>query len=60
MDPISSTMDTGTAGLYAVKKAIELQSDAVLKVLESAQAPEQSSSSGASVTGIGQNLDIRA
>lgn len=61
MDPISSNPDSGAA-LYAMKKAMEVQGQGILKVLESAQISDSSSpsGSGASVTGIGQNLDIRA
>lgn len=60
MDPLNSPVEMGP-GMYAMKKAIETQGQAVMKVLESAQTPETSSTPGlsASVTGIGQNLDIR-
>lgn len=59
MDPVGSNSG---AALYAMKKAMEVEGQGILKVLESAQAPDSSSlgSSGASVTGIGQKLDIRA
>ncbi len=47
--------------LYAMKKATEIQGQAVLKVLESAGAPQQSpQSSGAALTGVGQKIDIKA
>lgn len=61
MDSVNSTSSTGAA-LYAMKKAMEVQGQGILKVLESAQAPVSlsASSSGSSVTGIGQTLDIRA
>lgn len=61
MDSINSTMGMGPE-LYAMKKAMDIQSEGVMKLLESAQAPQAASlqSSGASVTGIGQNLDIKA
>ncbi len=51
MDPINSNVST-TTQLYALKKAIDLQWQGVMQVLESASA--------SSVTGIGQTLDIRA
>lgn len=61
MDSVNSTSSTGAA-LYAMKKAMDVQGQGILKVLESAQAPVSSSvtSAGSSVTGIGQTLDIRA
>lgn len=48
------------AQIYAMKKAINVQEQGALKVLESAglQSPAKSSS-GAAVTGIGQKLDIK-
>lgn len=61
MDSINATMGMGPE-LYAMKKAIDVQSQGILKLLESAQAPVTSSSassSGASLTGIGQQLDIK-
>ncbi|HEX5670825.1 MAG TPA: hypothetical protein VFX66_04750 [Sulfuricurvum sp.] len=59
MDPInSSTM--ASPEIFAMKKAIEVQGEGVMKVLESAQAPSESSTSGSSLTGIGQTLDLRA
>ena len=47
------------AQIYAMKKAIDVQEQGTLKVLESANLQTQKTS-GASVTGIGQNLDIKA
>lgn len=47
--------------LYAMKKATEVQANAVLKVLESAGVPQQGpQQSGASLTGIGRKIDIQA
>ena len=46
------------AQIYAMKKAIDVQSQGTLKVLESATAQTQQTS-GASLTGIGQKLDIK-
>jgi len=60
MDPIS--LNTGTdTGIYAMKKAMEVQGQGLEKLLESAKAPStpSASSSGASVTGLGQTLDIK-
>jgi hypothetical protein len=61
MDAISSNVSTDI-GIYAMKKAIESQGEAVLKVLESAQAPQTapSQTSGLASEGIGQTLDVRA
>lgn len=61
MDAINSTLGMGPE-MYAMKKAIDTQGEGVLKLLESAQAPVAPSdpSSAAAVTGIGQQLDIRA
>lgn len=59
MDPINSNTMTGPE-IFAMKKAIEVEGQAVMKVLESAQAPSESSNSGSSLTGIGQTLDLRA
>lgn len=60
MDPINSNANTGPQ-MYAMKKAIEVQGEGIMKVLESAQNTNTESSAGssASATGIGQNLDIR-
>jgi hypothetical protein len=47
--------------LYAMKKATEVQANAVLKVLESSGVPQQGpQNSGAALTGVGQKLDIKA
>jgi len=61
MDSVNTTLGMGPE-LYAMKKAMDTQAQGVLKVLESAQAPAVSSagSSGASLTGMGQKLDIKA
>ena len=59
MDPINSNAIAGPE-IFAMKKAIEVQGEGVMKVLESAQAPSESSTSGSSLTGIGQTLDLRA
>lgn len=60
MDPINSNMGMG-AEMYVMKKAIDSQSEGVMKLLESIPVPQETSSSSASeLTGIGQNLDIRA
>ncbi|HQS65611.1 MAG TPA: hypothetical protein PLM93_00305 [Sulfuricurvum sp.] len=59
MDAISSNT-VSSPEIFALKKAIEVQEQGVMKVLESAQAPVASSNSGSSLTGIGQTLDLRA
>lgn len=61
MDSLTTTTGMGPE-LYAMKKAVETQGQGVLKLLESAQAPQTSAapSAGASLTGIGQMLDIKA
>lgn len=61
MDPISNTNSTG-AGLYAMKKALEVQGEGIMKVLESAMPSSGNSAtaSGSELTGLGQKLDIRA
>ena len=60
MSEISSGPSLG-AQLYAMKKATDVQSQAVLKVLESvdAQNAQLHSSKAADITGIGKNLDIK-
>lgn len=60
MDPINSNAMTAPA-LYAMKKAVDIQSQSMMKLLDSAQALSDSSNqtSGSSLTGIGQTLDIR-
>lgn len=61
MDPINSNTMTEPQ-LYAMKKAMDIQSQSMMKLLDSAQALSQSSNqtSGSSLTGIGQTLDLRA
>ena len=60
MDPISSQGGMG-AGMYALKKAIDSQDQGIMKLLESAPVPQDSNASlAAELTGIGQNLDIKA
>jgi len=60
MDPISSTTGMGPE-IYAMKKAMEIQGEGVMKLLESADASSSSNTvSGSALTGIGQTLDIRA
>jgi hypothetical protein len=56
MDSINTNLGMGPE-LYAMKKAVQVQSEGLMKVLESATpAP---SVSGAELTGLGQNLDIK-
>lgn len=48
--------------IYAMKKAMETQGQGLMKLLDSAQvsiATGPASSSGSSLTGLGQTLDIR-
>lgn len=61
MDSINSNMGMGPE-LYAMKKAIDVQSQAILKVLESTSpaSAQSNTASGADLTGLGQNLDIKA
>ncbi|MCK9372332.1 MAG: hypothetical protein M0P91_03985 [Sulfuricurvum sp.] len=61
MDAISTNEGSG-AGIYAMKKAMEVQSEGVLKVLESAKTDVSplNQSSGSSLTGMGQTIDIKA
>lgn len=61
MDSISSNTITEPQ-LYAMKKAMDIQGQGLMKLLDSAQALSQSSNqtSGSSLTGIGQTLDLRA
>jgi hypothetical protein len=47
------------AQIYAMKKAIDVQEQGTLKVLESANLQSAEKSSGASVTGVGQKLDVK-
>ena len=59
MDSINTNFGMGPQ-LYAMKKAINVQSEGLMKVLESANpAPTAPSVSGAELTGLGQNLDIK-
>jgi hypothetical protein len=59
MDPINSNLSTATQ-MYALKKAIDLQGQGVMQVLESAQAPSVQQNAASSITGIGQTLDLLA
>jgi hypothetical protein len=61
MDPINSNTMTEPQ-LYAMKKAMDIQGQGLMKMLDSAQALTESSNqtSGSSLTGIGQTLDLRA
>lgn len=59
MDSISS-ITISSPEMYALKKAIDLQGQGLMQVLESAQAPTEQQSSASSITGIGQTLDLRA
>ncbi len=60
MDPISSGPGLEPQ-IYAMKKAMDIQSEGIMKILESIQPSAPSDgSTGASLTGLGQNLDIRA
>lgn len=59
MDAISLNA-VSSPEIFALKKAIEVQEQGVMKVLESTQVPTVSSNSGSSLTGIGQTLDLRA
>lgn len=59
MDSINSNT-VSSPEIFALKKAMEVQEQGVMKVLESAQAPAVSSTSGSLLTGIGQTLDLRA
>lgn len=47
--------------MYALKKAIDSHEQGIMKLLENIPAPSVTSSSpSAELTGIGQNLDIKA
>ncbi len=60
MDPINSSVGMGSE-MYALKKAIDTQGQGIMKLLESIPTPQETPSSSASeLTGLGQNLDIRA
>lgn len=61
MDAINA--GTGTLPeIYAMKKAMEVQEQGVMKALESISpsSSQQSGVSGAGLTGLGQTLDIKA
>lgn len=61
MDSINSNSGTGLE-LYAMKKAIEVQGEGIMKILESAMPSSDLSGSisVSALTGLGQNLDIKA
>ncbi|MDD5053391.1 MAG: hypothetical protein PHO27_11720 [Sulfuricurvum sp.] len=60
MNSINTNSDT-LPGLYAMKKAIDVQSQGIMKMLESiAPSPQTNSVSGTDLTGLGKNLDIKA
>ncbi len=59
MDGIDSGLSSATQ-MYALKKAIDLQGQGIMKVLDSAQTPVVQQNSASAITGIGQTLDIRA
>ncbi len=48
------------AEMFAVKKANETQAIGLDKMLESAKAPQQNNQIAAQLTGLGQQLDIKA
>ncbi len=60
MQGISSGPSAGPQ-MYAMKKAIDVQAQQTLKILESSSLQTQASqqNSGASLTGVGQKLDIK-
>ncbi len=57
MNSINSNSGMGPE-LYAMKKAMDIQGQGIMKVLESANP--SSSVSGSALTGLGKNLDIKA
>ncbi len=60
MDSINSSMDMGPQ-MYALKKAIDSQDQGIMKLLDSVSVPQDSNVSlAAELTGLGQNLDIKA
>jgi len=62
MDSINSGIGT-LPQIYAMKKAMEVQGQQVMKALESispSSASQSNSVSGADLTGLGQTLDIKA
>lgn len=58
MDSIDSNLGMGPE-IYAMKKAIQIQEQGLMKLLDSAQAPAITESSSSSSIGLGQTLDIR-
>jgi len=62
MDPISSSSLGSGLEIYAMKKAIDIQGQGIMKVLESAMPSfgNSANASGSELTGLGQNLDIKA
>jgi hypothetical protein len=60
MDSINASMGIG-AEMYALKKAIDTQAQGIMKLLESTPTPSEATPLfAAELTGIGQNLDIKA
>ncbi|MDD2949268.1 MAG: hypothetical protein PHU29_00630 [Sulfuricurvum sp.] len=60
MDSINSSMGMGPQ-MYALKKAIDSQDQGIMKLLDSVAVPQDSNASlAAELTGLGQNLDIKA
>ena len=60
MDAISGTASSGTE-IYAMKKAMEVDSAMIAKLLENDVSSLASGQvSGAELTGLGQNLDVQA
>lgn len=61
MDSINSKVGMGPE-IYAMKKAMETEGQGLMKLLDSAQTSaltQSAPSSGSSLTGLGQTLDIR-
>ncbi len=48
------------AEMFAVKKANETQAVGLEKILESSKVPQQDAQVAAQITGLGQQLDLRA
>lgn len=60
MDPINSQGGMGPQ-MYALKKAIDSQEQGIMKLLDSVAVPQDPNASlAAELTGLGQNLDIKA
>lgn len=60
MDSITSNTKVNT-GLYAMKKALDSQEHAMINLIENLTAATQATTSpSAEITGIGQNLDVKA